>query len=57
MCIRDSNIVEEFTNEMTKKGNSIKLLKWDNKGHQFYRWDKEAYPQVMNQLIKFIKDF
>lgn len=51
------NIVEEFTNEMTKKGNSIKLLKWDNKGHQFYRWDKEAYPQVMNQLIKFIKDF
>ena len=51
------NIIEEFTNEMTKKGNSIKLLKWDNKGHQFYRWDKEAYPQVMNQLIKFIKDF
>jgi len=51
------NIVEEFTKEMTKKGNSIKLLKWDNKGHQFYRWDKEAYPQVMNQLIKFIKDF
>ena len=51
------DVVEEFTKEMTEKGNNIKLLKWDNKGHQFYRWDKEAYPEVMSELINFIKDY
>ena len=51
------DVVEEFTKEMTEKGNNIKLLKWDNKGHQFYRWDKEAYPEVMSELINFIKGY
>ena len=49
-------IIEKFSNDMIEKGNMVKFLKWDNKGHQFYRWDKEAYPEVISELIKFIKE-
>ena len=49
-------IIEKFSNDMIEKGNMVQFLKWDNKGHQFYRWDKEAYPEVMSELIKFIKE-
>ena len=49
-------IIEKFSNAMVEKGNVVNLLKWDNKGHQFYRWDKEAYPEVISELIKFIKE-
>ena len=49
-------IIEKFSNDMIDKGNMVKFLKWDNKGHQFYRWDKEAYPEVISELIKFIKE-
>ena len=49
-------IIEKFSNDMIDKGNVVKFLKWDNKGHQFYRWDKEAYPEVISELIKFIKE-
>tara|TARA_B100001057_G_scaffold464393_1_gene519542 strand:+ start:442 stop:1272 length:831 start_codon:yes stop_codon:yes gene_type:complete len=49
-------IVEKFSNDMIEKGNVVKFLKWEGKGHQFYRWDKEAYPEVMSELIKFIKE-
>ena len=49
-------IIEKFSNDMIEKENMVKFLKWDNKGHQFYRWDKEAYPEVISELIKFIKE-
>ena len=49
-------IIEKFSNDMIEKGNVVKFLKWDNKGHQFYRWNKEAYPEVISELIKFIKE-
>ena len=49
-------IIEKFSNDMIEKGNMVKFLKWDNKGHQFYRWDKEAYPEVISELIKFMKE-
>ena len=49
-------IIEKFSNDMIDKGNVVKFLKWDNKGHQFYRWDKKAYPEVISELIKFIKE-
>jgi dipeptidyl aminopeptidase/acylaminoacyl peptidase len=49
-------IIEKFSNDMIERGNMVKFLKWDNKGHQFYRWDKEAYPEVISELIKFIKE-
>ena len=51
MCIRDS-----FTDDMKSKGNDIILSKWKGKGHQFYRWDKEVYPDVIKEVVKFIKD-
>lgn len=50
------SIVEEFTAEMKSKGNKIKLSKWKDKGHQFYRWDKEVYPAVINEVVDFIKE-
>ena len=40
---------------MKEEGNSVKLFRWKDKGHQFFRWDKEAYPEVMKELIAFIK--
>ena len=48
-------LIDEFTKEMKKQGNSVKLFRWKDKGHQFFRWDKEAYPEVMKELIAFIK--
>ena len=50
------SIIEDFTNDMKSKGNDITLSKWEDKGHQFYRWDKEVYPDVIKEVVKFIKD-
>ena len=50
------SIIEDFTNDMRSKGNDIILSKWKGKGHQFYRWDKEVYPDVIKEVVKFIKD-
>ena len=49
-------IIEEFTKHMKEKGNEIKLLTWEGKGHQFYRWDKESYNEVINELLSFLKE-
>ncbi len=48
-------LIEDFTKEMKEKGNQVDLLKWKDSGHQFYRWDKKAYPEVMEKLILFVK--
>ena len=50
------SIIEDFTNDMKSKGNDITLSKWEDKGHQFYRWDKEVYPLVIDEVINFIKE-
>ena len=50
------SIIEDFTNDMKSKGNDIILSKWEDKGHQFYRWDKEVYPLVIDEVINFIKE-
>ena len=50
------SIIEDFTDDMKSKGNDITLSKWKDKGHQFYRWDKEVYPDVIKEVVKFIKD-
>ena len=50
------SIIEDFTKDMKSKGNDITLSKWEDKGHQFYRWDKEVYPAVIDELINFIKE-
>jgi dipeptidyl aminopeptidase/acylaminoacyl peptidase len=49
-------IVEEFARNMEEKGNAVKLLIWEGKGHQFYRWDKESYSEVMDELFLFLKE-
>lgn len=48
-------LIEDFTKEMKEKGNQVDLLKWKDNGHQFYRWDKKAYPEVMEKLVSFVK--
>ena len=48
-------LIEDFTREMKEKGNQVDLLKWKDNGHQFYRWDKKAYPEVMEKLVSFVK--
>ena len=45
-----------YKKEMKEKGFQVDLLKWKDNGHQFYRWDKKAYPEVMEKLILFIKE-
>ena len=40
---------------MNEKVNQVDLLKWKDNGHQFYRWDKKAYPEVMEKLVSFVK--
>ena len=47
-------MIDDFAKEMKEKGNEVDFFRWKDKGHQFYRWDKEAYPEVMRELIGFI---
>ena len=48
-------LIDDFTKEMKDKGNQVDFFRWKDNGHQFFRWDKKAYPEVMEKLILFIK--
>ena len=44
-------MIDDFVKEMKEKGNEVDFFRWKDKGHQFYRWDKEAYPEVIKELV------